>query len=82
MLLSSGLSFLFIANMRLNRIKMDRVYCTKDEAQEESRGYTREKGDNSKRLRPTICFILCKRGCCKFCLILDTLFVQPPIPLD
>ena len=29
---------------------MDRVYRAKDEAQEESRGYTREKGDNSKRL--------------------------------
>jgi hypothetical protein len=55
---------------------MDRIYRTKDEAQEESRGYTREKGDNSKRLRPTICFGPCERGCCEFYLIFDTLSVQ------
>lgn len=29
---------------------MDRVYRAKDEAQKESRGYTREKGNNPKRL--------------------------------
>ena len=50
MLLSSGLSFLSHAGTRLSRIKMDGVYRAKDEAQEESRGYTREKGDNPKRL--------------------------------
>ena len=76
MLLSSGASFVSVSGTRLSRIKMDRVYCTKDEAQEESRGYTREKGDNPKRLRPTICFKPCRRGCCKFYLILDTFPVQ------
>jgi hypothetical protein len=50
MLLSSGLSFLSLAGTRLSRIKMDRVYRAKDEAQEESRGYTCEKGDTPKRL--------------------------------
>ena len=50
MLLLSGLSFPSLACTRLSRIKMDRVYRAKDEAQEESRGYTREKRDNPKRL--------------------------------
>jgi hypothetical protein len=63
--------------MRLNGVKMDRIYCAKDQAQEESRGYTREKGDNTKRLRTTICLTTCKRGRCKFHLIFNTLRAQP-----
>ena len=66
MLLSSGRPFFSLSHPRPTRIKMDRVYCAKDEAQEESRGYTRKTGDNPKRLRPSVCLRSSKRGCGEF----------------
>ena len=40
---------------------MDRVHCTKDEAQEESRRYSREEGDNPERFRSTISLSTCEQ---------------------
>ena len=44
---------------------MDRIHCTKDEAQEESRRYSRKEGDHPERFRSTISLSICEQCNCE-----------------